>query len=156
VENIWIALALGVILAFVGFNACLKFWRETSERQMLFEAQKHLLDKLGSAAEVTQFLASGEGKDFIDRLKPPPPPEPQKPPGPAEVLFLLIWVGMIMIGIGVGFLISTVVEPKLIIPGTVILLAGLGLLIGLRTTHYLATRWGLFKRPDISQDSKTS
>lgn len=101
-ENIWIAIALGVIPAFVGFNACLKFWRETSERQMFFEAQKHLLDKLGSAAEVTQFLASGEGKDFIDRLKPPPP-EPPKPPSPADVLFLLIWVGMIVIGIGAGF-----------------------------------------------------
>ena len=111
-----------------------------------------------SAPEVTQFLASAEGKDFIDRLKPPPPPpqEKSKPPGPAEVLFAMIWAGMIMLGIGIGFIVGIPVEPKLVIPGAVIGLAGLGMLIGLRITHYLATRWGLFKRPDISQGSRNS
>ena len=158
VEDFAVPVALAAILAFFAFNGWLKFRRETAQQQMLFEAQKHLLEKLGSAPEVTQFLASAEGKDFIDRLKPPPPPpqEKAKPPGPAEVLFAMIWAGMIMLGIGIGFLIGTVVEPKLIIPGAVIALAGLGMLIGLRITHYLATRWGLFKRPDISQGSRNS
>lgn len=158
-EILAVPLILAVILAFVAFNSLLKFKRETEHRQMLFDTQKHLLDKLGSAAEVSQFLSSPEGKEFVDRLKPPQPfqkPAP-KQPNPFEVMILMIWAGMILIGVGVGLLIgAALVERRLVIIGSVVSLAGLGMLIGLRITHSLATRWGIFKRPDISQGSRAS
>ena len=148
------AIIVVAIVAFIALILWFKFRSEMSQRQMLFEAQRHLLDKLGSGAEVTQFLGSQEGKEFFDRLKPPPKPDAPGP-SPAEVMFVMIWAGTIVLLIGVGFFIGAAyVSPKLIVPGALCLTAGAGVLIGLFITHQLAKKWGIFKlnRP-TSQNS---
>jgi hypothetical protein len=140
------AIIVVAIVAFIALILWLKFRSDMSQRQMLFEAQRHLLDKLGGA-EVTQFLASQEGKEFFDRLKPTPKPE-SEPPSPAEVVFVMIWAGTIVSLVGVGFFIGAAfVERRLIVPGALCLTAGAGVLIGLFITHQLAKKWGIFKVP---------
>jgi len=165
-KEIAAATALIAILAFVGFWGWLRFRRESAQSQLLFEAQKQLLDKLGSTADVSHFLASAEGKEFLDRLKPPPlPPTPK--PSPAEVMFMMIWAAVIMIGVGAGLFVGAIwVSSKLLVPAAVVAFAGVAVLVGLMITHALAGRWGLFKRnpdgtltrPDVNQsdDSRTS
>src|SRR5262245_4616698 len=148
-EDISVALALIAILGFVAFWGWLRFRRESAQSQLLFEAQKHLLDKLGSTAEVSQFLSSAEGKELLDRLKPPPAPSKPKPPSPAEVMFMMIWSALVLIGVGAGFFVGAIwVSSKLILPAAIIAFAGVAILIGLMITHALAGRWGLFKRVD--------
>ena len=144
------ATALIAILGFIGFWGWLRFRRESAQSRLLFEAQKQLLDKLGSTADVSHFLASAEGKRFLDMLKPPPPPPSPRPPSPAEVMFMMIWGAVVMIGVGAGFFVGAIwVEPKLLVPAAVITFAGLAVLVGLMITHALARRWGLFKtNPD--------
>jgi hypothetical protein len=143
------AIALIAILGFVCFWGWLPFRRESAQLQLLFEAQKQLLDKLGSASEVSHFLASAEGKELLDRLKPPPPPPAPKPPSPAEVMFLMIWGGVIMIGVGAGFFVGAIwVSPRLLLPAAILAFAGVAVLVGLMITHALARRWGLFKFVD--------
>ena len=88
-KDIAAVVALIAVLAFIGFRGWLRFRRESAQSQLLFEAQKQLLHKLGSTADVSQFLASAGGKEFLDRLKPPPPPPSPKPPSPAEVMFVM-------------------------------------------------------------------
>ncbi|HET9219400.1 MAG TPA: hypothetical protein VFR18_20605 [Terriglobia bacterium] len=149
------AIIVVAIISFIALILLLKFRSEMAQRQMLFEAQRHLLDKLGSGAEVTQFLGSQEGKEFFDRLKPAPKPD-NPPPSPAEVVFVMIWAGTIVSLIGVGFFIGAAfVDPRLIVPGALCLTAGVGVLIGLFITHQLAKKWGYFKpyRPPTSQNS---
>jgi hypothetical protein len=116
----------------------------------LFEAQKQLLDKLGSTADAAQFLASAEGKEFLDRLKPPPPPPSPRPPTPAEVMFMMIWAAVVMIGVGAGLYVGAIwVNRILLVPAAVTGFAGIAVLVGLMITHALARRWGLFKKhPD--------
>jgi hypothetical protein len=159
--------SLVAILGFIAFWGWLRYRRESTQSKLLFEAQKQLLDKLGSTAEVSQFLASAEGKEFLDRLKPPPPPPSPKPPSPAEVMFMMIWGAVVMIGVGAGLFVGAIwVEPKLLVPAAVTAFAGVAVLVGLMITHALAGRWGLFKRnpdgtltpPDVKQsdNSRTS
>jgi len=142
--------ALFAILAFVGFWGWLRYRRESTQSKLLFEAQKQLLDKLGSTAEVSHFLASADGKEFLDRLKPPPPPPSPRPPSPAEVMFMMIWGAVILIGVGAGFFVGAIwVNAKLLLPAAIIAFAGIAVLVGLMITHALARRWGLFKsNPD--------
>ena len=142
--------SLIAILAFVSFRGWLRYRRESTQSKLLFDAQKQLLDKLRSTAEVSQFLASAEGKDFLDRLKPPPPPPPPpspRPPSPAEVMFVMIWAAVIMIGVGAGFFVGAIwVEPRLLVPAAISAFAGVAVLVGLMITHALARRWGLFPK----------
>jgi hypothetical protein len=148
-KEIAAAIALIAIFGFVAFWGWLRFRRESAQSQLLFEAQKQLLDKLGSTAEVSHFLASAEGKELLDRLKPPPPPPPPRPPTPAEVMFMMIWGAVIMIGVGAGFFVGAIwVNSELLVPAAIIAFAGVGVLVGLMITHTLATRWGLFKFVD--------
>ncbi len=107
-KDIAAAIALIAILGFIGFWGWLRFRRESAQSQLLFEAQKQLLDKLGSTADVSQFLSSAEGKEFLDRLKPPPPPPSPRPPSPAEVMFMMIWGAVVMIGVGAGFFVGAI------------------------------------------------
>jgi hypothetical protein len=133
-------------LGFVAFWGWLYFQRQSAQSRMLFETQKHLLEKLGSTAEVAHFLASPEGKELLDRLKPPPPPPPPRPPSPAEVMFMMIWTAMILIGVGAGFLVGSIwVNSKLLVPAAIIGFIGIGILVGLMITHALARHWGLVK-----------
>ena len=149
-KDIAAAIALIAILGFVAFWGWLRFRRESAQSQLLFEAQKQLLDKLGSTADVSHFLASTEGKEFLDRLKPPPPPPSPRPPTPAEVMFVMIWGAVILIGVGAGFFVGAIwVSQKLLVPAAITAFAGVAVLVGLMITHALAGRWGLFKRnPD--------
>lgn len=131
------------ILVFAGFVAWMWSRKETAQRQMVFDAQRQLLDKLGSSAELTQFLASAEGKAFLARLNPPTP-EIHKP-SPAEMMFMMIWFGVVATFVGGGFFAAAALvdKPALIVPGALCATAGLGLLAGLVITHQLARRWGL-------------
>ena len=149
-KDIATVIALIAILGFIGFWGWLRFRRESAQSRLLFEAQKQLLDKLGSTADVSHFLASAEGKEFLDRLKPPPPPPSPRPPTPAEVMFMMIWGAMITIGVGAGLFVGAIwVSQKLLVPAAIVTFAGVAVLIGLMITHALARRWGLFKRnPD--------
>jgi hypothetical protein len=166
-KDIAAAIVVIAILGFVGFWGWLRFRRESAQSQLLFEAQKQLLDKLGSTADVSQFLASAGGKEFLDRLKPPPPPPTPRPPTPAEVMFMMIWVAMVMIGVGAGLFVGAIwVKPELLVPAAIVAFAGVAVLVGLMITHALAGRWGLFKRnpdgtltpPEVNQsdNSRTS
>ena len=144
------AIVVIAILGFVGFWGWLRFRRESAQSQLLFEAQKQLLDKLGSTADVSHFLASTEGKEFLDRLRPPPPPPSPKPPSPAEVMFVMIWAAVVMIGVGAGLYVGAIwVNTILLVPAAITGFAGIAVLVGLMITHALARRWGLFKKnPD--------
>ena len=149
-KDIAAAIALIAILGFVAFWGWLRFRRESAQSQLLFEAQKQLLDKLGSTADAAQFLATAEGKEFLDRLKPPPPPPSPRPPTPAEVMFVMIWGAVILIGVGAGFFVGAIwVNKILLVPAAITGFAGIAVLVGLMITHALARRWGLFKKnPD--------
>ena len=146
-QDIAAAIALIAILGFVAFRGWLRFRRESAQSQLLFEAQKQLLNKLGSTADATEFLASAEGKEFLDRLKPPPPPPSPRPPTPAEVMFMMIWAAVVMIGVGAGLYVGAIwVNRILLVPAAVTGFAGIAVLVGLMITHALARRWGLFKK----------
>ena len=133
------------ILAFIAVTMSLKAKSDLAQRQMIFEAQKHLLDKLSSGPEVTEFLGSQAGREFFERLKPPGKP-PNYQPKPHEILFLLIWMGLIVTLIGAGFIIGAfAVNWKLLVPGLISGGCGVGLLLGLWITHKLSWKWGIIK-----------
>ena len=60
-----------VLLVCLAFGFWVKNRRRMEERRLTFEAQRLVLDKIGSSQEAIQFLASKEGREFFERLNPP-------------------------------------------------------------------------------------
>src|SRR5688572_23725078 len=65
-----LAHTLGTIafFAFIAFILWLGARDAAAKKRMAFEAQKQLLDKFGSAEELTRFLDSEAGKQFFERF----------------------------------------------------------------------------------------
>jgi len=135
-------------IAFFGFIAfCM--WvgvrKKQAEKQMAFEARKQIFDKIGTGAELMTFLASKEGKEFLDREIP------DKPRGPAtlgNVGGTMIW-GLVATGAGVGFIVAshffTGPEP-VIVSGFILVGTGIGLLVASGISYRLFRKWGIIQK----------
>ena len=157
-EDIGAALFLMAVFGWVAFLIWNKSQKKQAERQMLFEAQKQILDKLGSGPELTQVLASEEGKAFFDRLKEEP-----RQSGKTNELTYLGWVmgmlmgGLVTLGVGLGmFYAAQRIDPEYIVPGGILVGAGGGLLIASAVTYRLSKKWGLLKKETGGSDTRAS
>ena len=102
-------------------------WLSTRERQTQIQARtdsyKHLLDKFGSGTELTQFLETEGGRRMVADLE-------KKEVNPRTRALRPMVAGVVLTCLGVAFLLLTVREADLLIPGGLVLATGIGFLIG--------------------------
>lgn len=155
-EDIYLAVLFIAVFGFLGFKRWLRFKREMTQKEMMFEAEKRVLDKLGSGAEVVEFLRSTEGREFFERLKEGQ--QEKTKTDPVEVAGGLMIGGLVAGFVGVAFLVSAVmIDEAFVIPGAICLLVGIALFSAPRLNYLLFRRWGWI-RDDASRtpESKDS
>lgn len=133
-------------LAVFGFIAFF-VWHSSRERfekrRLRLEEQSRILDRLGSGAEMAEFLKTDEGRKFLDRLD-----EPDAPPrrnGYRIGAVGLLTTGAIVTSLGVGFCIAGLIstDDGPLIGGLIIVSTGIGCLLASWIQLLLGRRWGM-------------
>jgi len=133
-------------LAVFGFIAFF-VWHSSRERfekrRLRLEEQSRILDRLGSGAEMAEFLKTDEGRKFLDRLD-----EPDAPPkrnGYRIGIIGLMTTGAIATALGVGFCVASGISSyeDLLVGGLVIVCTGIGCLLASWIQYLLGKRWGM-------------
>lgn len=108
-------------------------WLGTRRMQAQIQAQselrKQLLDKFATAQELTTFLESGAGKQFLGEMR-------WRGAGPVRFLP----GGVITTMLGFAFLALTLMRKNFIVPAVILLAIGAGLLLSAAITHKLASK----------------
>ncbi len=144
---------LAVIVAAFAFWALMQYRKKIEEKRLLFEAQKQILDKLGSGQEAIQFLASKEGRELFERLNPPVnhitgagwKPGTRTPI--AVVKETATW-GLLLLGAGAGIIVSDrfYAQTGFLAYGWISALAGIGLLIAALISYHLSKKWEIIAK----------
>ncbi|GBC85699.1 hypothetical protein HRbin11_02149 [bacterium HR11] len=133
------------IVAIVGSFAVvvLIVWLRTRQRkaelEMRAQIYNRLIEKYGSAQELTEFLKTEEGRAFLQGLAMPPAERPAT---------VLRWIraGLILTFLGLAFVFlgrwPALEEPDLMIPGFILTALGIAFLLGAWVTHWLGRRLG--------------
>ncbi len=150
-----------VLLACFAFGFWVKNRRRIEERRLTFEAQKLVLDKIGSSQEAIQFLSSKEGREFFERLNPPEnhiagagwKPGTRTPI--AVVKETTTW-GLGISGTGAGIILADRIfnQTGYLIWGCILALGGAGLLIAAAISYRLSKKWGIIRKEGESAAAK--
>ena len=141
-----LATVLAVITVFatfaclVGFTVWITSRRRQERSRAMFDLQRQMLEKFGSASEFVAFLESDSGRKFVENIS-------SESQTQASRIFGSIQKGAIFTLIGiVGFCIVAY-EPQdlipLAVPSGIALAIGLGYLISAFATYRLSKEWGL-------------
>jgi hypothetical protein len=149
------SLIVFAVLAFIAFliwNAS----RVNLERQKLdLDAQAKVLEKIGPGQPLTEFLKTGEGKRFVERLTATRSPATQSRETRTKIL-LLAALGIIMVCAAFVFLMSVAIPSFVmstdpaqtnsvrlvaLLPLTVLIGAGVGALLAAWVMHRLSRKW---------------
>jgi len=141
-----LATVLAVITVFaifaclVGFTVWITSRRRQQRSRAMFDLQRQMLEKFGSASEFVTFLESDSGRKFVENIS-------SESQTQASRIFGSIQKGAIFTLVGiVGFCIVAY-EPQdlipLAVPSGIALATGLGYLISAFATYRLSKVWGL-------------
>lgn len=141
----WIVILLLGQFAFIGFI----IWvaaraREANQRQRS-EERTRLLERFSSSQELTAFLNSEAGARLL---------KTHRGPGhPSRKIAGAVFGGVITLFIGLGFLVVVFQgwDPSggnLIVPGTIFVMIGIGILIAAAISSWLFSRAGLMSDPE--------
>ena len=126
-----VPLAAFVMIVFIA-------WFGTREKQARIQARtdlhRHLLDKFGSGTELSQFLETEGGRRMVANLE-------NREANPRARALRPMIAGAVLTCLGVAFLLLTVREEDLLIPGGLVLAIGIGFLIGAFVTLRLSKSW---------------
>jgi peptidoglycan/LPS O-acetylase OafA/YrhL len=112
--------------------------------QQRAELRRHLLDKFNSGQELTQFLETPQGHNFIKELEIGGRSASSK-----QRILRSIVTGIVLSMIGAGFLALLHYEHDFIFPGVILLAIGIGFLIAAGVSYWLSKKWGIFEESTI-------
>lgn len=141
----WIVILLLGQFAFIGFI----IWvaaraREASLRQRS-EERTRLLERFSSSEELTAFLNSAAGARLLKH---------KGPAHPTRQIAGAVFGGVITLFVGIGFLVVVFLgsDPSLgnllVLPGTICVMVGIGILIAAGISSWLFSRAGLMSGPE--------
>jgi hypothetical protein len=141
-----LATVLAVITVFaifaclVGFTVWITSRRRQQRSRAMFDLQRQMLEKFGSASEFVTFLESDSGRKFVENIS-------SESQTQASRIFGSIQKGAIFALVGVAGFGVIAVEPQdlepLAVPAGICLAVGLGYLISAFATYRLSKEWGL-------------
>jgi len=124
--------AMVVLLAWIGHKSKL------SRLQELGEVRKRLLDKFSSGTELSEFLATPQGQDFLKDQKMG---EGQQ--SPKRKIVFSIGAGIVLVLLSAAFFGLMYMERDLVFPATILMALGLGLLIAAAISYQLYKKWNM-------------
>ncbi|MGH9662765.1 MAG: hypothetical protein ACRD96_29715 [Bryobacteraceae bacterium] len=137
-----LATLVGGIAVLVCSLAAYIIWIDSRRRTLLSQRKMELhgrvLDKFGSAQELTEFLQTEGGRRFLDAT-------PTEQSGPKERILSSVRRGVILVLLGVALAGIGAVggdEPPVVI-GAIVLALGVGFLISAAVAFRLSKAWGM-------------
>jgi hypothetical protein len=112
------------------------------------ELQRHFLDKFGSGQELTQFLETPQGQNFLKDL------QMGNGGGSKDRIIRSVKSGILLIALGCGFLALLRVEGDLIYAAVILLALGVGFLISAAVSYWLSKKWNIFEEKDIALEKR--
>lgn len=112
--------------------------------QQRAELRRHLLDKFNSGQDLTQFLATPQGQNFLREI------EMNRSGSAKDRILRTIITGIVLAALGAGFLGLMHFESDLAIPGVILLAIGIGFLIASVVSYLLSKKWGIFEEGGIA------
>ena len=135
-----------VFFAFVGFVVWVSISHQTRRAALRADMQKQLLDRFSSGQELAVFLETEAGKKFLERNSEDKRPRHR-------------WLGMaqgaiVVIFLSLGFLAASGGDDDMLMPGTILLALGLGLLAAAGLAWYAGRSQTDGDRPDDQLPSR--
>lgn len=141
-EDVLVPIAVFAMVVLIVWIAYLARKHNTHERA---ELRKHLLDKFNSGQDLTQFLATPQGQNFLREL------EISGRAGSAKQRILgTVRCGIVLLLLGAGFLALLHLEYDLIYPAVILLALGAGCLIAAVVSYWLSKKWGIFEESTVT------
>lgn len=126
-------------------------WLTGKEKRAKADAQRDvqlsLLGKFSNGEEMSRFLATAEGRKFVDMLAEPSAEDPRQ-----KVIGLLTGSAILACLAGAFYYLS-LDHDNLIIPSVVTGAVSSGLLIGALLHYFLGSKLGLIRRPESPGES---
>ena len=130
------AFAMVVLLVWIGHQS------KRNEIQEKTALRKQLLDKFGSANELTAFLATPQGQNFLIEQGSDDGRGQSK--NKQRIIGLMI-AGIVCAVLGAGFLGLMYYIKAFDYPGVLVLALGVGFLVSAAVTYQLYKKWGQFQ-----------
>jgi hypothetical protein len=122
-----------VIVVIIG-----EFQRRAAKLQRQAELSRHILERFGSAQELTAFLQTEAGHRLLD-------PAPKSPSNPKRRIIASVESGLILGLLGLAFLYLAAVHERQAIWAALFLLGlSAGLLLSAYVGYVLSRKWGIF------------
>jgi hypothetical protein len=102
------------------------------------ELHKRLLDKFSSGQELTEFLATPQGQDFL-KGQEAGHRSPQ-----SRVVYASCW-GVVLVMLGAAFFGLMFLEKDLIYPACILTALGVGILVAAAIAYYLYKKWNMIQ-----------
>ncbi|CAN5860747.1 hypothetical protein BH20GEM1_BH20GEM1_22050 [soil metagenome] len=129
-----------IFACLIGFTVWITSRRRQQRTRAMFDLQRQMLEKFGSASEFVAFLDSDSGRKFVENIS-------SESQTQASRIFGSIQKGAIFALIGVVGFCIVAYEPEdlipLAVPSGIALATGLGYLISAFATYRLSKGWGL-------------
>lgn len=141
----WVVVLLLGQFAFIGFIIWVAARARQASLRQRSEERTRLLERFSSSQELTEFLNSEAGARLLKTHK--------GPSHPSRKIAGAVFAGLITLFIGLGFLIVLFLgrDPSggnLIVPGTICVMVGIGILIAAGISSWLFRRAGLMSDPE--------
>jgi hypothetical protein len=140
----WLVVLLLGQFIFIGFIIWVASRSREASLRRRSEERSRLLERFSSSEELTAFLNSEAGARLLT---------PKGADHPARKIVAAVFGGIITLFIGMAFLFVVFVgsDPsggRLIVPGTICVMAGVGILIAAGISSWLFSRAGLMSGPE--------
>lgn len=134
-EDVLVPIALfAMVVLLVWFGIKVKRTRIQEQAEL----RKRLLDKFNSGQELTDFLASPQGQNFLKD-------EQAEQKSPRGRIISSIGSGIVLVILGVAFLGLNRLEHGFIYPGIILLALGVGVLIAAAISYRLYKKWNMMQ-----------
>ncbi len=102
------------------------------------ELRKRLLDKFSSGQELTEFLATPQGQDFLKDQ------EAGRRSPKSRVVYGICW-GVVILMLGAAFFGLMSLEKELFYPACILTALGIGILVAASISYYLYKKWSMIE-----------
>ena len=130
--------------ASVGLYLAFSAWRSRQQNTL----RRALLDKFGSAQDLSEFLQSAGGQRFMADLA--------GVSSPLGTVLASVQKGIIVLLLGGGIIVASaaISSQELIAIGVIFGAVGVGFLVSAAVTYTISKRWGLFRKPSAEDGPK--
>ena len=126
-------------------------WFAQREKQAKIDSQRDvqlaLLGKFSSGEEMSRFLASAEGRRFVNQLARPSRGDPRR------MTLILLIEGIVLLALSGGLWFVGASQAGTMVPGILVLSLAVGLLLSAGVAHIVSKKLGLV--PGVDEGDQT-